>query len=171
MKKARIVILTGEGKGKTTSALGMILRALGYGKKVLLVRFCKTAFSGELAVFEKMDGIAIRNGSRGMTPAREHPDYPRHVECARELFSFAETSASEYDMIVMDEICGVVARNMIDEMEVVAFLSRLRPDQAAILTGRGAGARLVEAADTVSEILCVKHGYQEGIEAQEGIER
>lgn len=170
MEKARIVILTGPGKGKTTSALGMILRALGHGKKVLLVRFCKAAFSGELAVLEAMDGIAVRSGECGMTPPPDHPDYPRHVRCARELFACARAEAEKADLIVLDELCGVAARGMIGDDEIVDFLARLRPEQAAILTGRDAGERLVEAADTVSEILCVKHGYQRGIEAQAGIE-
>lgn len=171
MKKARIVILTGPGKGKTTSALGMILRALAYGKGVLLVRFCKASFSGELAMFEKLEGITVRGGRYGMTPPPEHPDYQKHVACARELFEFTQTAASGFDMIVLDEICGAAARGMIGEGDVVSFLRRLRPDQTAILTGRDAGPGLVEIADTVSEIRCVKHGLQQGIEAQDGVER
>lgn len=171
MDKARIIVLTGSGKGKTTSAMGMILRAVAYGKKVLLIRFCKTAFSGEVAVLETLPGITIRQGSCGMTPPPEHPQYAEHVRCARELFAAAKEAAPEYDLIVMDEICGVTARNMVGESEVVDFLHTLRSDQAVILTGRGAGAEIIAAADTASEVLCVKHGYQQGIAAQEGIER
>ena len=171
MKKARIIVITGPGKGKTTSALGMILRAHAHGRKILLVRFCKTSFSGELAVLEKMAGVVIRNGTCGMTPPPDSPEYERHARCARDLFAFAKTAAPDFDMVVMDEICGVTARNMVAEREVVDFLSRLRPDQSAILTGRGAGMGLIGVADTVSEIQCVKHGYRRGIGAQEGIER
>ena len=171
MEKARILILTGPGKGKTTSALGMILRALGHGKKVLLVRFCKTEFSGELPALAALNGITIHSGDCGMTPPPDHPDFPRHVRCARELFAFAQSAAPGFDMIVLDEICGVTARNMVDESAVAAFLSTLRPNQSAILTGRDAGPLLIEAADTVSEIRSVKHGYQQGVAAQDGIER
>lgn len=170
MEKARIVVLTGPGKGKTTSAVGMALRALAHGKTVLIARFCKTAFSGEIAMLEKLAGVTILSGACGMTPPPDHPDHRRHADCARGLFESAKTAAPAFDMVVLDEICGVVARAMIAESEVVEFLHSLRPNQAAILTGRGAGVRLVETADTVSEIRCVKHGFHQGIEAQKGIE-
>lgn len=171
MEKARIIVLTGSGKGKTTSAVGMILRAVAYGKTVLLIRFCKTAFSGELAILETLPGVAIRQGSCGMTPPPDHPQYGEHVQCARALFAATEEAAPGFDMIVMDEICGVTARNMIDEVAVVKFLLALRTDQTCILTGRGAGPAIIDVADTVSEIQCVKHGYQAGISAQEGVEK
>lgn len=171
MEKARIVILTGPGKGKTTSALGMVLRAIAYGKKVLLVRFCKTAFSGEVAILEGMEGVVILGGDHGMPPSREHPEYEAHVACARDLFASAKVMTPEFDMIVLDEICGAVARGMVPECDVLTYLASLRPNQAIVLTGRGAGPNLVNSADTVSDIHCVKHGHQHGIAAQEGIER
>lgn len=168
--KARILVITGPGKGKTTAALGVILRSLAYGRKILLTRFCKASPSGELTVFEKFPEITVLSGDRGMTPPPDHPEYPRHVEAARGLFEQTKARAAAYDLIVMDEICGVTARGMISEAEVADFLKNLRPDQAAVLTGRGAGELLVAAADTVSEVECVKHGYEQGIGAQEGIE-
>ncbi len=171
MDRARIVILTGDGKGKTTSALGMVLRALGHGQRVLLVRFCKTAASGELAVLEALPGIRIAGGDRGMTPPPDHPDFALHAECARKLFACAAAEAAGFDMIVLDEICGVCARGMVGEAEVADFLSALRADQSAVLTGRGAGEILLAAADTVSEIRCVRHGYEQGLPARDGVEK
>lgn len=170
-EKARIVVLTGPGKGKTTSALGMILRGLAYGKRILLVRFCKAEFSGELAILDRLGGVVVQGGECGMTPPPGHPDFEKHIRCARDLFAQAGAEAPEFDLIVLDEICGAVAKGLVAEDDVVAFLMGLRVDQAVILTGRDAGAGIIGAADTVSEVRCVKHGYQEGIGAQEGIER
>ncbi len=174
MEKARILVLTGEGKGKTTSALGMLLRALGHGRKALLVRFCKAAPSGELAAlgrFAESGEFAIHSGDCGMTPPRDHPDFPRHAAAARRLFAIARAAAPGYGMIVLDEICGAVSRGLLEEGDVIAFLGSLGPEQAVILTGRDAGARILAAADTVSEIRCVKHGHAQGIPAWDGIER
>lgn len=169
-RRARVLIVTGPGKGKTTSALGVVLRSLGHGKRVLLTRFAKTVHSGELTLLSKAEGLTILAGDRGMTPSKNHPDYLKHVAAARELFDRTRAAAPEFDLVVMDEICGLTSRGMITEDEVAAFLAGLRPDQAAVLTGRGAGLKLLAAADTVSEIACLKHGYARGIAAQEGIE-
>ena len=168
--RARILVITGPGKGKTTSAMGIILRSLAHGRRTLLARFAKTFHSGELAVLENMPGLTILAGDRGMTPPPSHPDYPLHVAAARELFSRVAERAGDADTIVLDEICGITSRGMIDEAEVVAFLKGLRPGQAAVLTGRGAGLDLLAAADTVSEVQNLKHGYARGIAAQPGVE-
>lgn len=162
--------MTGPGKGKTTAALGIILRSLSYGRKVLLARFAKARHSGELDILGSFSGMRILGGGFGMTPAPEHPEYPKHVAAARELFRRVRESAGEFDLVVMDEICGITARGMVEEAEVAAFLASLRASQAAVLTGRGAGVALIAAADTVSEIGVVKHGFTRGISAQEGVE-
>lgn len=168
--RARVLVVTGPGKGKTTSAMGVVLRSLGHGKKVLLARFAKTSRSGELEILSRLEGLAILAGDRGMTPPRTHPDYPKHVAAARDLFARTREAAPGYDLLVLDEICGITSRNMLAEDEVTAFLAGLRPDQAAVLTGRGAGLKLLAAADTVSEIGCLKHCYACGVKAQEGME-
>ncbi len=168
--KARILVVTGPGKGKTTSALGVVLRCAARGKKTLLVRFTKAQFSGELAILSSFPGVTIVSGEYGMTPRPDHPEYPKHVAAARALFAQTVRQAHEYDAIIMDELCGVVARDMVHENEVVEFLHSLRPDQIAMLTGRGASLGLIAIADTVSTIECTKHGYTHGIHAQEGVE-
>lgn len=169
-RAARILIFTGPGKGKTTAALGMILRCVACGKKVLLARFTKAAHSGEVGILSNMSGVTVMGGGLGMTPSPNHPDYPVHVAAARDLFEKVRAEASRFDVVVMDEICGVASRGMVGEDEVAAFLKTLRRDQIAVLTGRGAGLKLMAVADTVSEIECVKHGYRRGIQAQKGVE-
>ncbi len=168
--RPRVLVMTGDGKGKTTAALGVILRSLSYGKKVLFVRFAKTRHSGELAILEKLPGMRILSGRVGMTPPAEHPDYPDHAAAANELFREAKRAAPGFDLIVLDEICGLTSRGLLDERAVAAFAAGLRPAQCAVLTGRGAGTALIAVADTVSDIACVKHGYARGIAAQEGVE-
>ena len=169
-KRARILVITGPGKGKTTAALGMVIRCVSYGKTVLLARFAKAAHSGELDVLATLPGVAIAGGGLGMTPPPGHPHFPDHVAAARTLFETIKAEAPRFDAIVMDEICGMTSRGMVDEEDVAAFLKALRPDQIAVLTGRGAGLKLIAAADTVSLIESVKHGYQRGISAQKGVE-
>lgn len=166
----RVLVITGPGKGKTTAACGVILRSAAHGKKTLLTRFAKTTRSGELSIIEKLPEVVIFQGDRGMTPPPTHPDYPLHVAAARKLFDETKARADEFDTIVMDEICGITSRGMIGEGEVVDFLRSLRPEQTVVLTGRGAGVELIAAADTVSEIQCLKHGYMRGLPAQEGVE-
>jgi cob(I)alamin adenosyltransferase len=170
VQKARVLVFTGNGKGKTTAALGVILRSLSYGKRVLLVRFAKARHSGELDILGKLPGMTILSSRVGMTPAPDHSDYPEHQAVARELFREAERLVPEFDLIVLDEVCGLTSRGVLDERKVAAFAASLAPAQSIILTGRGAGTHLLAVADTVSEILCVKHGYEKGITAQEGIE-
>lgn len=170
MAKARILVVTGPGKGKTTAALGIAMRSLAGGRRVLLTRFTKAAHSGEVGFLDGMAGLAILGGACGMTPPPEHPDFSRHAEEAARLFAETRRMAGDFDTLILDEMIGVVARGMVPEAEVVAFLSALRPDQVAVLTGRGATPALIAAADTVSEILDIKHGYRRGIHAQEGVE-
>ncbi len=169
-EKARIILITGPGKGKTTSAMGVVLRCLAGGKRILLTRFTKAANSGELDILRDLPGLDILSGSYGMTPSPNHPDFPQHAAAARELFAKTRAVAGEYGALILDEICGVTARGMVAEEEVVAFLRGLHPGQTAVLTGRGAGLGLIAMADTVSEVLDLKHGYRRGITAQEGVE-
>ncbi|MCC8189228.1 MAG: cob(I)yrinic acid a,c-diamide adenosyltransferase [Planctomycetes bacterium] len=168
--RARILVFTGPGKGKTTAAIGMAVRFVGHGRRVLFVRFAKTRPSGEVQVLSSLPGVTLLAGDCGMSPPPDHPDFPRHQTAARRLFVAAQAQAGTNDLLVLDELCGITARGMVAETEVVSFLARLRADQTAVLTGRGAGTALIAAADTVSSIESVKHAYHRGIAAQPGIE-
>ena len=169
-RRARIFLFTGQGKGKTTAALGMALRFLARDRKVLLVRFCKNRPSGETAALERFPTVRIIGSSHGMTPDRSHPGFPDHAAAAKTLFAAAVELAPGFDFLILDEICCATARGLVDEKAVTAFLDSLRPDQAAALTGRDAGLALLAAADTASETLCLKHAYARGVDAQEGAE-
>ncbi len=171
--KARTLIFTGEGKGKTTAALGMVLRAVGHGQKVMVIQFIKSCpDTGELAALGRLPGVEVVQKGRGFVPKRDAQKFPKHVTVAREAMALAaeRISGNEYDLIVLDEVCGAVAYGLIDEAEVLELVRDQRRKGCLVLTGRHATDGMVMLADTVTEMRCVKHGYGDGIKAQKGVE-
>lgn len=169
----RTLIFTGDGKGKTTAALGMVLRAAGHGQRVLIVQFIKAdAKTGELLACAKLPGIEIVQMGLGFVPQKDRPAFESHRHAAQEALEFARRAVASggLDLIVLDEICGAIARDLIDEEEVIELLGTPGRTACIVLTGRGATPRLIEHADTVTEARCVKHGYSQGIKAQKGVE-
>jgi cob(I)alamin adenosyltransferase len=150
----------------------MILRAVGHGQRVGLIRFLKkNTNSGELAVLAQLPGVEVRTMGLGFVPKPEATGYPAHRDAARNAFALACEWLGEetFDLIVLDEICGAVSRGPIDETEVAAMMERPRKS-CLVLTGRNAPDSLVERADTVTEMRCVRHGLADGIPAQKGVE-
>jgi cob(I)alamin adenosyltransferase len=172
-EQPRILLFTGEGKGKTTAALGMALRAAGHGMRVLVLQFVKQdATTGEFAAIESIENIDIVQTGRGFIPLPEDPEFAAHRESAH--VGFARVSEAvlsrKYAMVVLDEICVAVARDLVPENEVLELLDQLADDVTLVLTGRHATPGLINRADTVSEIRCIKHAYQTGRPAQKGVE-
>jgi len=171
--KARTLIFTGEGKGKTTAAFGMVLRAVGHGQRVLVVQFLKSnAVSGELLAGARLPQVEVVQMGRGFVPSPTNPAFADHCETARAALAFAQQAivSGKYDFIVLDEICGAVALELIEEDAVIEMLSAPERKVCLVLTGRHASPRLIEHADTVTEMQCIRHGYTQGIGAQEGVE-
>lgn len=171
--KPRTLIFTGEGKGKTTAAFGMLLRAAGHGQRVLVVQFLKSnAATGELLGCARLPQVEVVQMGRGFVPAPEHPSFKGHRETAREALAFARQSvvSGRYDLIILDEICGALSRELIDESDVLALLAAPERTACIVLTGRHASEELMAQADTVTEMRCISHGYTQGIAAQEGVE-
>ncbi|MDR3212275.1 MAG: cob(I)yrinic acid a,c-diamide adenosyltransferase [Planctomycetota bacterium] len=169
-EKARVILITGDGKGKTTAALGMVMRSLAHRRQVLLARFCKTGPSGELVILQRLGGTRIISSECGRPPAREDPDFSRHAEAAQQLWEDVLELLPVPDLLVLDEVCLAVGRGLLDEAEVLAGLEKLRPNQVAILTGRQASLGLIARADTVSDCLNLKHAFARGRSAEPGIE-
>ncbi len=170
---ARTLIFTGEGKGKTTAAFGMVLRATGHQQNVLVVQFLKSnASSGELLACAHLPGVEVVQIGLGFVPPPEHATFARHGEEARKALAFAcqAMDSRKYDLVVLDEICGAIARGLIDEDDVIQLLDAPGRTACLVLTGRHASPRLIEHADTVTEMACIRHGYAQGITAQEGVE-
>ena len=169
-RKGLIMVNTGNGKGKTTAALGTALRAVGAGMKVCVLQFIKGAWKyGELDAMERL-GVEIKPMGKGFTWDTKNPEEDRRTaleaweECKRRALS------GDYDLVVFDEINYVIDYGFIPVADVVAFL-KAKPEMLhVILTGRNAHPDVVEVADLVTEMKEIKHPFKKGIIAQKGIE-
>ena len=169
----RILLFTGEGKGKTTAALGMALRASGHGMHVGIVQFVKgDATVGELAAVTAMADVEIVQAGLGFLPSPADPRMADHRAAAAQGLQQAELMLliSRFPLVILDEICFAVARGLIHEEQVLDLLRKVPPESCVVLTGRDATAGLIAAADTVTEMRAIKHGYHTGIKAQKGVE-
>lgn len=169
----RIVLLTGDGKGKTTSALGMVLRAVGHDLPVALIQFLKAdATVGELKALSRLPHVEIRQCGRGFVPPPGSPRFAVHQAAAEEGLLQARTCLQSPDLglVVLDEICGAIACGLLTTAAVLETLRQARPGLIVVLTGRQAAPELVALADTVSQIENVKHGMDAGWPPQAGVE-
>lgn len=168
----RIIVITGDGKGKTTAALGMALRAAGHGQQVCFVQFIKSDVeSGEFKALARIPRIEVHICGAGFVFSREQEHYQHHVDRAQEGLTLLRKKVSgDYDMIVLDEICGALALGLISVQSVLELIESAADNIVFVLTGRDAPPELIQRADTVSRIECVKHGFDAGIPAQKGVE-
>jgi cob(I)alamin adenosyltransferase len=172
-EKGLIIVNTGNGKGKTTAALGMVLRSLGHGYKVAIVQFIKGAWEpAEKAVLGMwQEQLEFRAMGEGFT--WETQDRNRDIEKAGEAWQTALTFIRnpDYKLVLLDEVNVALKLGYLQVEDVLAGLEEKPPDSHAILTGRGAPAALVERADLVTEMTLIKHPFREqGVKAQPGIE-
>ncbi len=171
MQKGYVQIYTGDGKGKTTAALGLALRSAGYKRRVFIGQFMKGQYYGELTVLEHIEEIDLEQfGDAGCIRREEVTDVHRqHAE--RGLARIEEVMASgKYRMIILDEIVVAIWFGLIALDRVLAVVEKRPVDVELILTGRRAPEELLALADLVTEMKEVRHYYQEGVEAREGIE-
>lgn len=174
-KRGFVIVYTGEGKGKTTAALGLALRALGRGWKVLVVQFMKgTWHYAELDSAQRLapDLEIVPMGKGFYRILDDHYAEADHRAAALAALQFAreKMDSGEYDLLVLDEINNVVSTGLLPLDAVTAFLDARPAELNVVLTGRGAAPALVERADYVTEMREVKHPYQKGILAQKGID-
>ena len=166
------VLLTGDGKGKTSSAFGMVMRALGYQQKVGIVQFIKgvQASGEEIFVKEQLPGVALFQMGTGFT--WDTQDREADIAAAINTWAHASTmlSDSSYDLVVLDELTYMLAFDYLPEAQVLAALTRRPENQSVVVTGRGGGQALREAMDTVSEVKEIKHAYRAGIRARLGVD-
>ena len=169
----RILIFTGDGKGKTTAALGMALRASGHDMRTLVLQFCKSdASTGEVAALQASDCIELVQTGLGWVPEPTDPEFRRHRAAAEEGLRRAKDAiaSGRYRLVILDEACYAVSRGLIEETAVIEALKAAPSDCCIVLTGRGATPGLIGLADTVTEMRCVKHGHASGRKAQKGVE-
>ena len=171
--RPRVLIFTGPGKGKTTAALGMALRASGHGLRTLVIQFIKSdASTGELAAAKSLPHFEIEQHGLGFLPSAKSPKFPTHRAAAARGLERARAAlaSGKYGLLILDEICNAVAHGVLEEEPVCALVASAPASCVLVLTGRGATERLRALADTVTEMTCVKHGMEAGWSAQKGVE-
>ncbi|OUS11392.1 cob(I)yrinic acid a,c-diamide adenosyltransferase [Gammaproteobacteria bacterium 53_120_T64] len=167
-----MLLLTGEGKGKSSSAFGMVMRSLGYGHKVGVVQFIKgVQLSGEeIFIREQHPEVELYQMATGFT--WETQDKAGDIAAAEATWVVAErmlTDAS-LQLVVLDELTYMLGFKYLDESRVLAALAQRPAEQSVVVTGRGGGSALQALADTVAEIKDVKHAYKSGIKARKGVD-
>lgn len=174
MRQGLVHIYCGDGKGKTSAAVGLAVRAAGRGMKVLVVRFLKTENSGEVEVLRSIPGITVTPCDRtfGFVFRMNEEQKAEAAEYYQKRFETAEKEAESgnYDLLILDEILASCNYGMVQEQSVLEFLHTKPAGLEVVLTGRDPSEKMVEQADYVSEIHMVKHPYQKGIPARKGIE-
>jgi cob(I)alamin adenosyltransferase len=175
-RRGLTIVYTGDGKGKTTAAVGLTVRAAGNRMRVLFVQFIKGSWkSGEREILRSLPTVEVAVTGRGFTiEGLRNPRIPMeaHHDAAASGWALARQAIDEgaYDMVVLDEILGAINAQLIPLEEVLEAVRTRPPRLHLVLTGRGAPAELIALADLVSEVRPVKHPYEHGIPAQRGIE-
>jgi cob(I)alamin adenosyltransferase len=169
MKRGYVHVYTGDGKGKTTAALGLIVRAVGAGLRVRVVQFIKSREYSEIRALERL-GVTVSQFGRGCFIIGEPTAEDRRV-AAEGLDAIRRLMREEdLDLLVLDEINVALKLGLIDVEQVVDLVRTKPAGLELVLTGRGAPPELVNAADLVTEMVKVKHYYDEGVLARDGIE-
>lgn len=173
MERGFIQIYTGNGKGKTSAALGLAMRAIGHGLKVFIIQFMKGNINyGELETAKKLSPfLTIKQTGRETFVSKDMPD-PTDIKLAQQGFDIAKKViySGEYDIVILDEINVAVDYGLISISELLDLLNKKPPGVELILTGRNAPPEILEKADLVTEMVEKKHYYKKGITARKGIE-
>ncbi|MBP5858661.1 cob(I)yrinic acid a,c-diamide adenosyltransferase [Marivibrio halodurans] len=172
VEKGLVIVHTGKGKGKTTGAMGLAVRAIGNGMKICVVQFVKGAWeTGERRVLEHFpDQCVMKAMGEGFT--WDTQDRQRDIAAARAAWDFAKAAIADpsYQMVILDELNIVLRYEYLPLDEVLETLAGKPEMQHVVITGRNAKEELIEAADLVTEMTQVKHPFRSGVKAQLGIE-
>lgn len=169
-----VIVYTGEGKGKTTAALGLALRATGYHKKVLVMQFGKVWFTGEKKAVEKLAPFLtlVQGGISFVGIIDDETPFSEHKKAFQEMYEYIykEVMSDKWDVVVCDEIVGAVAGKLLTHSQL-AKLIKDKPERLdLVLTGHHASEKLIALADLVTEMREIKHPFQKGILAKPSID-
>jgi cob(I)alamin adenosyltransferase len=174
-KKGLVIVYTGNGKGKTTAALGICLRASGHGLKSVIVQFIKGSWKyGELDGIKKLSpNVEIFQKGLGYVGIRgDKYDKSEHIKVANEALEFTRELmlSGRYDILILDELNLAVSLGLIDIKDILKFIEQKPKKMDIIFTGRNADEKLIDNADLVTEMKEIKHPFQKGITARKGID-
>jgi cob(I)alamin adenosyltransferase len=170
-----VVVITGNGKGKTTSALGMAVRACGHGMRVCIIQFMKgDLYAGEWDGLRKLAcAIELHTTGKGFCGIQGNPyPYSEHRDNAEDALQLAreKMESGAFDLLILDEINNAVKLKLVQLEQLLALVRDKPPLMHLVLTGRDAHPEVIELADTVSEVNEIKHAYRRGIDPQPGID-
>jgi cob(I)alamin adenosyltransferase len=171
-RRGTVQVYTGDGKGKTTASLGLAMRAAGHGMSVFMVQFMKGSPNyGELASARNLPNFTIEQHGRDEFVDRKNPAQV-DIDMAQEGLARAREilSAGEHDLVILDELNVALDFNLVSLEDVLGLIEMRPPHVELVLTGRSAHPEVVRAADLVSEVLNIKHHYDAGVQAREGVE-
>ena len=172
--KGLIIVYTGEGKGKTTAAMGLAVRAAGYGKKVGVIQFVKMWFTGEKKSFQDLGIDFVQMGQGFYQILGDHKDPETHKRAAQRALEVSAEAMEKggYEVLVLDEIIGSEVGGLLEPGSIMELLAKKPEKLDIVLTGRHADTikGLIEAADLVTEMKKIKHPYDNGILAKKGID-
>jgi cob(I)alamin adenosyltransferase len=172
LEKGLVQVYTGNGKGKTTAAFGLALRAIGRGLKVYIIQFIKGGFDyGELYIAKDLPNLTLKAFGQGKF-VTQMPPSKEDVKIANEAFKLAEevVKSGKYDMVILDEINVAISLRLIKVEEVLELIKNKPEHVELVLTGRYAPKEIVEVADLVTEMKEIKHPYTQGFPPRKGIE-
>lgn len=167
-----VQVFTGNGKGKTSAALGLVVRAVGHGARAHIIFFMKGGFPyGERSTLERLPEVSLQifGHEHFVDPNNVQPEEKQQAEAALQAAREALASG-QYDLLVLDEVNVASAWGLIEVDDVLKLIDQKPPNVELVLTGRYADQRLIQRADLVTEMQEVKHPYQQGVEARKGIE-
>ena len=171
--KGLIHIYSGDGKGKTTAAIGLIVRAVGSGKKVALAQFLKSGNSSEISVLKSIENVSVFNlaNHRGFYKKQNETERKETKKECRELFEkVTNYIKNDIDLLVLDEIVSVLKYGIIDEECLIDFIKNKPNKLEIVITGRNPSKKLLDLADYITDMKKNKHPYDDGIKARQGIE-
>jgi cob(I)alamin adenosyltransferase len=170
-ERGLLIVLTGNGKGKSSSAFGMVARALGHGMKVGVAQFIKSrADTGEEAFFSRQPGVEWRVLGDGFTWDTQNRE--QDIATARRGWEVARgiLADASFELVVLDELTYLLSSGYLDQDTVLDAIAARPPMQHVVVTGRAAPAALIELADTVSDMADRKHAFRAGVKAQKGVD-
>lgn len=169
MEEAKVHIYHGSGKGKTTAAVGLAIRMLGAGKKVCFCQFLKDGASSEINILKGLKNCKVMYYAEPLKFIQMMNEREKKTCKAIETQLFARACDTECDLLVLDEVLDLINYDILDEQLLFYFLDN-RQDTEVVLTGRSPSIKLKKRADYITEMRCVKHPYEEGCLAREGVE-